>query len=473
MMRSVMLAAGAALVVPYAAAAQDAPQPPAPLPPRIDDFPIKLLRSDEDYARLGGQKDLRFPLSLKYVPLDRDAGVFASFGGEYRLKSDSYFLPDFGRRNAADFTSIQQRFLLHTDLHLGGEVRLFVQLGAGTESGRLPGPRVGDRGDPDLAQAFVDIGFGAQARRWRLRIGRQEVALGRYVAIRETTNFRRTFDGVRIDGAAAGFNVIGLAARVTRNKTAAFDDDGDPGDYIYLLQADHALPLKGFRLGMTAYQRVNRRPTYSVGQGVERRRSLGVRVFGARNGWDVDGQVSYQFGHLTPAGQPNLAISAWGGALEGGYTLTTTWRPRLAFRVDIAGGDADPNDARLNTFDLPYPNLSYLTDAALFAPRNVRDIQPFVTISPTARFSLTAGAQFLWRTTTADGVYSPVNIQILRPGGTAHYVATQPYARVTWHMNHFVDLQAAVVHAMPGEALEDSQARKALDYVAASASVRF
>jgi hypothetical protein len=472
-MRSAILAAAAAIVMPYAAAAQDAPQPPAPVPPTIDDFPIKLLRSDEDYARLAGQKDLRFPLSLKYVPLDRADGVFASFGGEYRLKSDSYFHPDFGLRKAADFTSIQQRFLLHTDLRLGRDVRLFVQLGAGTESGRSPGPRAGDRGDPDLAQAFVDFGFGPTARRWRLRIGRQEVALGRYVAIRETTNFRRTFDGVRIDGAAAGFNLTGLAARVTRNKTGAFDDDGDPGDHIYLLQADHAAPIKGLRLGMIAYQRVNRQATYLAGRGMERRRSIGVRVFGIRNGWDVDGQISYQFGRFTPAGQPSLAISAWGGALEAGYTLATKWKPRLAFRFDIASGDANPNDARLNTFDLPYPNLSYLTDAALFAPRNVHDIQPFVTVTPTARLSLTAGAQFLWRTTTADAVYSPANTQILRAGGTAHFIATQPYARVTWHMSHFVDLQATVVHAMPGRALEDLQARKALDYVAASASMRF
>ena len=70
-------------------------------------------------------------------------------------------------------------------------------------------------------------------------------------------------------------------------------------------------------------------------------------------------------------------------------------------------------------------------------------------------------------------VYSPVNTQILRRGGTAHYVATEPYARVTWHMSHFIDLQATVVHAVPGKALEDLQARNALDYVAASASARF
>lgn len=329
-----------------------------------------------------------------------------------------------------------------------------------------------------INRTLLGGGFGRRllatpARRWRLRIGRQEVALGRYVAVRETTNFRRTFDGVRIDGAAAGFNLIGLAARLTRNKTGAFDDDGDPGDHIYLLQADHALPLKGLRFGMTAYQRVKRQATYSAGQGLERRRSFGVRVFGARNGWDVDGQISYQFGRLAPADQPSLAISAWGGALEGGYTLGAKWKLRLAFRADIAGGDAHPNDARLKTFDLPYPNLSYLTDAALFAPRNVRDLQPFVTVSPTVRFSLTAGAQFLWRTTTADAVYSPANIQILRSGGGAHYVATQPYARVTWRMNHFVDLQATGVHAVPSKALEDFQGRKALDYAAASASIRF
>ncbi len=453
--------------------AQSALPPNLPAPPTINAYPIKLLRSDEDYSRLAQAGDLPFPLDLKYVTIDRDAGIFVSFGGEYRLKSDTYSHPDFGLRSAADFTSIQQRFLLHTDVHVGPDVRLFVQLGAGTEAGRLPVPRVGDRSDPDLAQAFVDFGFGPTARRWRLRVGRQEIALGRYIAIRETTNLRRTFDGVRLDGTLAGFNTTALVARVTRNPTGAFDDDGDPGDYIYLLQTDHALPLGGLRLGVIAYQRGNRAATYVAGRGPERRRSIGVRLFGARHGWDVDGQVSYQFGRFDPVGRPSLSISAWGGALEGGYTIPTRWKPRLAVRFDIAGGDTNPNDAKLNTLDLPYPNLSYLTDAALFAPRNVHDVQPFITVSPTPRLSLTAGAQFLWRTTTADAVYSPINTQVVRPGGQAHYIATQPYARVSWHMNHFVDLQAAFVHAAPGGALGEFAGRQALDYIAVQTSLRF
>lgn len=432
----------------------------------------KMFRWDEDYRFLRDQPQLAFfPYRLKYLPLGADAERYVSLGGEYRFRVDRYDHPDFGLRGAPDFTSVQQRFLLHTDLHLNSEVRIFVQLGGAAENGRKPLARPADHSRADLAQGFLELRFPRAP--WRLRIGRQEVSIGRYVAVRDSTNIRRTFDGVRVDGAIGSWTVTGLAARATRNLAGAFDDDPDPHDEVSLLMAEHALPWTGYKVDFLAIERDNYLARYVAGAGVERRRSVGVRLFGADRGWDADGQVSYQFGTFAPGRLARLDIRAWGAAFEGGRGFGTRWAPRLALRLDYAGGDDNRHDNRLATFDLPYPNLSYLTDAAIFSPRNVHDVQPFVSINPTRDLTLTAGTQFLWRNSRYDSVYSAAYFPVVPPGGRGQYVTTQPYVRVNWRIVPLVEFQGGMVHAMPGEVLKSFDGTRPLDFVFASVAFRF
>lgn len=423
-------------------------------------YVIKPFRWDEDYSK--GNQGGGLPARLKYLPLD--GGDVLSLGGEYRYRIETYDRPDFGARNAGDFTSRQQRALVHADLHAGPDLRVFVQLGEGFEAGRKPAPRPGDEGHLDLAQGFIDLGWGAPDARWRLRVGRQEVAIGRYVAVRDGTDIRRAFDGVRIDGTSQGWTLMGLAARPVLDRPGAFDDTADHGDRLVAATAEHALPWKGYRLGLAWLQRDNATARYAAGTGRERRRTLGVRVYGTSGPWDADGQVSYQFGRFTPLGRGRLDIEAWGAAFEGGRKLDLTWSPRLAVRIDAAGGDWNGRDGRLSTFDLPYPNLSYLTDAAIFAPRNVRDLQPFVVLAPTRAVTLTLGSQFLWRNAKGDSVYSPIGLPVIGPGGRGDYLATTPYGRVSWRINPLVEWQATVVHAIPGEVLKAAHAGRSQGY---------
>jgi hypothetical protein len=438
-------------------------------------YEIKFFRFDEDYSRLRtSEAPLGFPLRLKYLPLTDDGGTFLSLGGEYRLRLDSYDHPDFGMRNAPAFLSVEQRMLLHADLHMGDAFRAFFQLGNDLEHGRKPFARPSDRSWPDIAQAFVDFNVGPADARWRLRIGRQEVGIGRYIAVRDGTNIRRTFDGARLDGEVAGFVVIALAARATRNQQGAFDDFPDSRDEVALVAVEHALPLAGYKLGLTAVERDNEAAMYAAGNGVEHRRMVSARIYGSDGGWDADGQISYQFGTFAPIGKERLTIAARGAAFEGGRSFVDLpWSPRLAIRIDGAEGDDNPKDRHLGTFDLPYPNFSYLTEAAIFAPRNVHDVQPFLTVNPTKTFSLTVGAEMLWRNTSQDAVYSPADTEIRAPGGHGLYIATQPYLRASWRPMPLIEWQAAYVHAIPGEALKTANGRRSLDFAFASVAVHF
>jgi hypothetical protein len=232
------------------------------------------------------------------------------------------------------------------------------------------------------------------------------------------------------------------------------------------------VPFEGFKADFAWLDHENRFARYAAGIGRENRRTIGVRVFGASDGWDADGQVSYQYGSFAVPAHPALTISAWGAAFEGGRTFLLPWSPRFAMRLDAAGGDGRVGDHVLGTFDLPYPNLSYLTDAAIFAPRNVHDIQPFVAVAPFADLMLTAGTQFLWRNSTQDAVYSPVNLPVIGPGGRQTYVATEPYLRVDWRVNPLAEWQLGVIEAVPGAALRDAGGRKTLSFVFSSIALR-
>jgi hypothetical protein len=466
-----MLAIAVALVAATASSAA-AGQSPTALAGSWPAYTPKMFRWDEDYRFLRDQAGLAFfPYRLKYLPLGADAERYLSFGGEYRLRVDRYDHPDFGLHGGSDFSSTQQRFLLHADMHLNAAMRVFVQLGGAAENGRKPVARPADRSRADLAQGFLELGFGRAP--WRMRIGRQEVSIGRYIAVRDSTNIRRTLDGVRLDGAIGSWTVTGLAARATRNLPGAIDDDPDPHDEVSLLMAEHALPWTGYRVDFLAIEHDNYLARYAAGVGVERRRSAGVRLFGAQRGWDADGQVSYQFGTFAPTGLAHLDIRAWGAAFEGGRSFSTRWAPRLALRLDYAGGDDNPHDSRLATFDLPYPNLSYLTDAAIFSPRNVHDVQPFVSISPTRDLTLTAGSQFLWRNSRYDSVYSAVYFPVVPPGGRGLYVTTEPYVRVSWRIVPLVEFQGGLVYAIPGEALRSFGGTRRLEFAFASGAFRF
>jgi hypothetical protein len=412
----------------------------------------QVSRWNEDYsAQCNGDASLNGLLKLKCLPLGENHRSRVALGGEYRFRIDDYDPPNLGLHNAADFTSVQHRLLVNADFRFGDALRTFVQLGSGHEIGR-PIQRPGDEDDADVVQAFFDVRFDLASVRWTLRAGRQELPLGRFAAIRDSTNIRRTFDGVRLDGARGDDGLLFAVVQGTRLRVGHFDDDSNPDDRFGILSVTHALQtLPGFKLDLALLERDNDQAIYLAGPGSERRYSTAARVAGSRGAWDLDAQASYQFGTLRTNGS-ELDIDAYGAAMEGGLTLRSmVLSPRFAIRVDMASGDRAAGDQRLNTFDLPYPNLSYLSDAAAFAPRNVWNIQPFATAKFSPQLTATLGVQLLWRVSRNDAIYSSANSPLVPPGTSGNFVASQPYVRLGWRPIPLLNVQATLEKIIAGE----------------------
>src|SRR3989442_2380910 len=118
----------------------------------------KQLRYEEDYGYLrdpGRQSD---PLDvIKYVSLGSEGDRYLSIGGEIRERGEYFRNPVWGQEEQDDSGYWLQRYMLHTDVHLGNRVRFFGQIKSGIEIGRPGGPRGADEANLDLHQAFGEI----------------------------------------------------------------------------------------------------------------------------------------------------------------------------------------------------------------------------------------------------------------------------------------------------------------------------
>ena len=187
-----------------------------------------LLREDDNWTFLKDKscrQDFWDP--IKYVSLGPD-GWFLSIGGEAREAFEQVGNDNWGRQNYTN-TFFLERYMLHTDWHLGRYVRAFVQLKSGLESYRIGGPRPIDEKKLDFEAAFLEVG-NTNKKNWAvLRIGRQELnyGSGRLVSVREGPNVRQSFDGAKIRSKVGAWNVDAWAVRPDLDKPGFFDNAPD------------------------------------------------------------------------------------------------------------------------------------------------------------------------------------------------------------------------------------------------------
>jgi hypothetical protein len=92
--------------------------------------------------------------------------------------------------------------------------------------------------------------------------------------------------------------------------------------------------------------------------GDERRDIVDLRFSGAANGFDWDLEAMNQTGRIGVQ-----IIEAWAVGALAGYTFPDVgWTPRLALSIDVASGDRNPHDDKLETFNPLFPNGYYLAD---------------------------------------------------------------------------------------------------------------
>lgn len=352
------------------------------------------------------------------------------------------------------------RALFSADLRRAGW-QAFAQLGVHGERGRDGGPGGTDRGALDLQQGYL----AWRSTRARLRVGRQEVSLGsaRLVSVRDGPNIRLAFDGLRWTWQGPRLRLDLLALRPVDNRVGAFDDRSDRRTYLVGTDLDWpartGAPGSGIETYLLGYGRDGAR--FAATGGDERRTSLGVRLYGTQGPWDWNTEMVLQRGTLDSAAG-NLAIRAWTVASDTGYrSAAWPWRARIGLKADIASGDDNLRDSRLQTFNALFPKAAYFSEASLLAPANLIDLQPTLTLVPRADISTQFGVQWAWKHRRADAVYvTPAPLTPLpRSAGGSRVIGRQYKWETAWRASDAWQWQLHLAWLEAGPGLRDAGAR--------------
>jgi hypothetical protein len=434
----------------------------------------KPSRYDEDYRYLrdpARRTDVWDP--IKYIPLGADPNTYLSLGGELRERFDHFDSPFFSlrRRNSED--ALLHRLLLSADLHLGEQLRGFLQLSNHLQAGRgnLRSPTDLDR--LDVQQAFLDFDWlQGPAEDATLRLGRQEIAFGsqRLVSVRESPNVRRSFDGARAFFREGEFRLDAFVTKPVQNKPGVFNDQPDESQLFWGLYAVTPVSFIPSLYADLYYLGLSRKNAlFDEGVAHEMRHSFGTRLWGNPKPWDYNTELVLQVGSF---GRQD--ILAWTAASDTGFTFEQApLRPRLGLKANIASGDDNRRDGTLGTFNPLFPKNAYFTEADLVTPANFIDLYPTITVHPTAAVDVTTGVDFLWRESTHDAFYRVPLIPLVRGDqSNARFIGSEFDLEAGWQIDRHLKLNAAYIHFFAGPVVTNAGG-KDVDYVGGWGSYKF
>jgi Alginate export len=413
--------------------------------------PIRYL---EDYAHLANAPRREGWDLIKYVPLWQ--GGYLSIGGQHRLRYELLDPVNAGVGPERETSSmLLSRNLLHADLHLSPELRVFGQIGGfyvlGVPSSRAEPP---DANDADVTQLFIESKASLGDVEIVSRVGRQEMALGstRWVSTRDGTNVRQAFDLVRATISRKGsWNVETFLGTVPELRRGAFDDgpawsDGFWGAYATI----PVLPKK--LLSVEAFYLGRRRPDaeYGAVAGREVRHTFGTRIFGETAfGLEYIEHAMVQVGTLEGAN-----VLAWGLASALWQRLPGVLAPvRVGVRSDALSGDSHPDDRRVTTFHPLFPNQTFFSALPAIYPANLYDVHPLLRVEG-EKATVEGGCVFFWRQATADAIYQPPGSPLVLGSTTsARYTGAQASLALAYKADRHLTFNAEYSHIFAGPAL--------------------
>ncbi len=415
-----------------------------------------IERYDENWSGLAGSDAPKDWLDdLHYIPLSpNNPDFYLTVGGELRVKYDVFHHEGQGLLGKSHDIYAPVRELVDADLHLGSQVRFFLQLGRYEVVGKPYPASSSNANDGRIQQAFVDLTSSFKWGDLTIRIGRQEIYLGSqlFVYVNDGSNIRTTFDGVRLHGRLwSKISLDGFVLRPVTPVRHSFEDHSDERSIFAGVYASEAL-LPGRALHLDEYFYDLQTPILASA-GVARnnlRDTVGLRLWGGVGHFDYDGEVVYQFGRSA-----DRSVRAGGSVVRAGYRLAgVQWRPRIELLGAFFTGDHNRSSGSTNTFDPLYPKSSVLNDPGLDTFANLIEAYPNLTLNFTPDLALRLGPQFLWKESAHDAVYVAPFTPLSRTlHNTQTYIGTNYLVGLNWLATNNLSLSASFVHQVAGRAI--------------------
>jgi hypothetical protein len=429
--------------------------------------------ADEDWSFLASAPRVDVWDPVKYIRLPGD-DRFITLSGEVRYRPEGFRIHGTDAQPGTIDSYLLQRYLFGADVHVHRSMRVFVELQSGIIDGALRSPRPTDRNRLDIHQAFFEWGHArVDKRAFAIKAGRQELSVGstRLISASPGLNVKRSFDGVAASYGGPSFLIAGAVAQLVSSNPGVFDDGSELEQPFWGIATARRSPwLRRGDVGVY-YLGIDRSVSvYVQGAGHERRHTVGLKWDGNGSRVDLNYDMLFQWGEFI-----HSPIRAWAFASETGYRpISSGWKPRISARADVASGDRDATDGRLESFNPLFPGNSYSGAVGLFGPTNLTDVTPAVNLYPRANLMIGFEAPSYWRTSTADGIYATSLRPLVLPTvGNGRYVGTNPGVLIVWQATRHCQLQGALTRFLPGGFLKNTFIAPGFGFYSASAVYRF
>jgi hypothetical protein len=433
-----------------------------------------LNAADEDWSFLSEHsKRNDFWDPLKYISLGRE-DRYLTLSSEIRYRAEGFHIRSNGTAPSLMDNYLLQRYLVGADLHLGPRFRLFTELQSGIINGQLRSPRPKDQNIADFHQAFLEWRQRLKGNSvFGLKAGRQEMSIGssRLISASPGLNVKRSFDGALLYFSNDAWRISGTFAKLVSENPSAFDDRPDHEQTFWGVSAGRKSPR--FQQGELGFYYLNvdrAHAEYEQGQGRDLRHTIGLKWTGTGTRLDLNYDAILQWGTFKES-----SVRAWAFSTETGYSFVKALgKPRISVRTDIASGDRDRSDPRLQSFNPLFPGNAYSGQVGFFGPTNLTDFTPAVTFVLKKNAFVSFEAPSYWRTSTADGVYTTdLKLLLHADVGRGKYVGINPGVVGVWRVTRHVTFQGAITRFVAGAFLEKTFVAGGFGFYSATLLYRF
>lgn len=403
--------------------------------------------------------------ALSHVPTPS----WLSLSGEVRLRMESR--SGLGYRSDRSDSYALLRTRLNVDVRPLSLVRISFQGQDARAPGILTTNATGVFRDPlDLRQAYVRVG-PADASPVAVTVGRQLLLYGdqRLIGPLDWTNTSRAFDAVKMEVRTARLDLDVFSGSVVRNDPSrslnrADFDNGFHGVYGRVRTGVEQLVVEPFALWRTI-------PAVgAVGSGD--RYSAGARVAARAGGIESSLTFVEQWGTLGVRDIQARSVLA-----SAGYTLRTTWSPRVYAEINYASGDSDASDNTLEAFDDMYPTAHlYYGYNDLVGLRNLQSLRLGASAVPWRRLTLAVDFHTYRLASANDNLYNVAGVAtVMAPvgGAATRRVGEEVDVTFTMPVAQTLTFAGGVGHMFTGAFLEANSPGAGYTFTYAAMSLRF
>ena len=429
---------------------------------------FEQIRHNEDYYGLEKDTVGNWYHRLKYKRISKNASV--SFGGEFRAQYHILDNEGWNPDLRDDDGYLLTRWLLHADLHLSGNVRVYAELQSALANSRKILSPV-EENPLKLHQLFIDYKPFIKTP-ITFRMGRQEVSYGstRLISLRDSPNTRRSFDGIKAIFSGDNMKTDIFYLHAVADKVGIFDDTSSQdlrlwGSFSDINVSKNELHFNFYYLGF-----YNKNALFYDGAGTEKRHTFASRLFRNSGRWRYDLEGGYQFGSIG-----SRRISAWSIALATSYHLRSIkYTPEIGLKADLISGDKDNTDNTQQSLNTMFGPGAYFGMAAPIAPSNLMDIHPSVKLYVSENAAFTFDYAFLWRYSRGEGIYRPNMIPFFEHNdASSRYIGSQISGILSYRANKHVVLLMGMSWFDSGAYLREVSTGENIVFGFASAQIKF